>query len=745
MAFSVTDAAQAASQSSLLTPQIVFEIDGVETLYGIVPIKKYTRIGDFVIGDLDIVIGGYTDLELQESLISFKETSNEISQTLNLDRGTNESLTTFSVALVDLNSKITRLITPAEVVADVLGRQCRIWLGFANTGWKDDYLIIFRGVIDTVEAKQGLVVFKISQDARKRSKAFIKGSTELNGAINDSVTTITVDSTTSFLSPYTGANGSVDTTIKLYVRIDDEIIRYTGTTGTTFTSMTRGQLGTVAAAHDDSATVDAFLVLEGNAIDLALKVMLSGRNGNYVTGVDVTNFVRIDGATTIANSIFFSLINLVQEYNVTAGDFITTTGASNGANNVTNKVITEVTQTDNGYYIVVDGVTFVEETGSAATISFRSQYDTLGDGLAMAPYEVDIAQHLDIQLKYISSADMRIYIKDTIENGMEFLAEQLYNPLSMFSIPRNAQSSVGIHQGPIPGSNIKTIDASNVTNAASLTVSRSINKNFFNGVVYKYDEDALEDKFNSGYVTIDGTSVTQIPVGNKPLIIDAKGFRTELSGLNLATQAASRRLTKYKFAAEFIKSVAVAFGSIGFDIEIGDKVIVDMASLKLSDINSATRSGAKRLFEVINKTLNISKAEVKLDLLDSNFGLTSRYSLIAPASIVKSGSSDTTFVLDPSYNTTRYGTAEYKKWINYVGCFVKIHSSDFSVSGTSYISSIAGNTITVSSSLGFTPVAGYIMELGDYDNQTDDVKLVYAAMSDGDNNFGDGNMPYQMS
>lgn len=745
MAFNTTAAAFAASQANSLTPQIVLEIDGVETLYGVVIIKKTLRIGEFNIGDPGAFIGGNIGIEDQESLISFSGTSNEISQTLNLDKGTNESLTTMRVALVDLGQKITRLISPGEVVTDILGRKCRIWLGFSETAWKDDYLIIFRGVIDTVESKQGVVHLNISQDAKKRAKMFIAGSTELDGAINDSATTLTVLSTTDFISPYTGPAG-LDPAIKLYVRIDDEIIRYEGVTGTTFTTCTRGALGTTAIAHDDEATVDSFYSIEDNAMDLALKLLLSGNNGPYVSGIPIENFVRISPTETIANSIFFSLLDLPVEYNPQIGDYITTTGASNGANNVSNKTISEITETDLGYYIVVSGVTFVEENDSAAVMSITSQYDTLGEGLGMSSTEVDIAQHIDIQTKYLSSANLRIYIKETIDSGMEFLAEQIYNPLSAFSIPRKAQSSVGIHQGPIPGINIKTISSDNVTNASSLSIQRSINKNFYNGIVYRFDELPLEEKFESGYITIDGTSVTQIPVGNKPLLIDAKGFRDDLSGLNLATQAATRRLNKFKFGAELIKGIQVDFKT-GFDMEIGDKVIVDMGSLKLTDINEASRQGNPRLFEVVNKTLNVQKGsvKVKMDLVDSNFGLNVRYSLIAPASKIKVGNSVTEFVLKPSYNTTRYGNAEYKKWENFIGAFVKVHNSDFSVSGTGYISTIVGNTITLDASLGFTPLEDYVMEFGDYDNQPAEVKFVYAFQSDGDNNFGDGMMPYQMS
>ena len=70
-------------------------------------------------------------------------------------------------------------------------------------------------------------------------------TTTLDGSHTDSVTTITVASTTGFDSEGT-----------LYV--GNEVITYTGTTSTTFTGATRGASGTTAAAHSSGVTVAQF-------------------------------------------------------------------------------------------------------------------------------------------------------------------------------------------------------------------------------------------------------------------------------------------------------------------------------------------------------------------------------------------------------------------------------------------------------------------------------------------------------
>ncbi len=69
--------------------------------------------------------------------------------------------------------------------------------------------------------------------------------TLLNGAIDNSVTTVPVDSTQGY--PASGE-----------IIIDTERITYTGKTSTTFTGCTRGANGSSAASHSDNANVDTY-------------------------------------------------------------------------------------------------------------------------------------------------------------------------------------------------------------------------------------------------------------------------------------------------------------------------------------------------------------------------------------------------------------------------------------------------------------------------------------------------------
>ena len=754
MAFDITVIADIASKQSNITPQIVLEIEGVPTVYGNTPLLKKLEYGDAgVVYGNDYVYGGDIPIADQSDLISLSSgTTTSITQQLNQDKGIGDSISTMNISLVDKDNEISNLISPGNVVTELLGRRCKVYFGFEGTSFKDDFIIIFRGNLSDIVSSAGMVTFKINHpDDKKRTNLFKQVETTLDGALTSGATVadVTEDSSTDFLEKITGPSGSIDTDFLTYIKINDEVMQYeTVTPGSgvpdQFGTLTRGQLGTVAAAHADGDTVTSFYRIKGNAIDIALRLMLSGRAGPFEEGYSLTNFVRISGTETVADSIYFQDIDIEKELNIKIGDYITTTGASNGANNVSLKAIDGITVTDLGSYITVDGVTFVEENDSAGVIDFRSQYDVWPDGMNFHSDECDIAEHLSKQTQFFSGYSYDFYIDDTMDDPKDFLSTQVYLPIAAFSLPRKSQASLGHHFPPLPTSTIKNINSDNVKSPDKLKLTRSLNRNFYNSIVYKFDRQTLEEKFNSGTVAIDGDSQTRFGpnVNNKTLTIEALGMRTDLSAVANATSATSRRLAKYKFGAEEIKDLRVSFGE-GYALEVGDIVLLDIASLKITDILTGTRAGESRLFEITNKSLNIKTGDISINVVDTSFDKDARYGLVSPASFVKSGSSTTEFVIEASFNTSVFGVNEFRKWETYVGAKVVIRSVDFSTSDTSVIDNIAGNTITLTTALSFTPSAGYLMELDHYDGQPDNVKLVYTFMQD-NATFADGKVQYQM-
>jgi hypothetical protein len=756
LSLQLTQTALAKSKEGIVKPNIVLEIEGHDQFYGSIQILKIIKIGDpgLLIGD-DWVIGGLADLENSDDIISFTAgTSNTIKTQLNPDKGTGEAITSMQIALIDKNESITELMTPGVLLEDIMARRCKVWFGFDETAFKDDYVLIFQGFIDEINATPGSIIINLAHpDTLKKSSIFPKANTLLNGAINNSVTTITVDDTSKFFAPILGPDGSTyDTTsIKYYLRINDEFIEYTGKTATTFTGCVRGRLTSTAANHSDNAEVNSFIRLTGNTVDLALKTMFSGLSGPFIESVEIENFVRISPTETVSNTIFFMDYDIELETGVVVGDYITTSGASNGANNVSNKQILSITKTDIGSYIEINGVSFVEENDSAAVLSIRSQYDVWADGLKMSAEDVEVKEHLTVKGNFLSNFDQDFLIDDTIENAKTFISEQLYNPAAAYSVPRKTKSSVSYHLGPLPTEEIKTLDITNVLNPSGLSIKRSTSKNFYNTIAYKYQPDVFDNNFLRGTVAFSQTSRDRIPIGNKQQTIEAKGLReysidnpnVAQNGLSLATTASNRKLKKFKFGAEYINGIKVNL-STGFNLEVDDTVLLDLPSLKITDITSGTRDGEPRLFSITNWSLDLKSGVVTLDLIDPNFDKDARYGLISPTSIIKTGISTTQFIIEPTYNTTRFGTNEYKKWEEYIGTAVRIHDDSFSSSDSSILSDITGNTVTVSPALSFTPSAGMKLDLDPYGVDTiDAVKLRYVHMEDSAT-FADGKSQYKM-
>ena len=112
-------------------------------------------------------------------------------------------------------------------------------------------------------------------------------NTTLNGAITDSATTLTVNSTTEF--PTAGT-----------LIIEAEHISYTGSTATTFTGCTRGADATTALAHLDNATVSmtaAALNLTGYSAQAQLRKTYSSSTSTAFTS---TITAATDGVIELA-------------------------------------------------------------------------------------------------------------------------------------------------------------------------------------------------------------------------------------------------------------------------------------------------------------------------------------------------------------------------------------------------------------------------------------------------------------
>jgi hypothetical protein len=743
MAFSLTPAAFSAVNQVVKTPNLVVKIDGVDELLGAVSIKKIVQIGDsdLFIGN-DWQIGGLGPVANQETIVSFSGgTTTSIKQSLNTDRAEGSTISNIQVAFLD-DGFMTKVITPGEIIPDILGTKVSIYLGFDGTSFPGDYLKIFKGICADISSDSGLVTLTITHpENKKRTNIYKTVETRLTAAIDASVTTIPVESTANILTKVLGPNGTYDPSFESYVRIDDEIIKFETVDSTNLLTCLRGQFGTTAAAHDDESQVTTIYRLKGLALPLALKLMASGLTGPFVEDIEIKTF-QVIGTEIILQAVFFENVDLVVEYGLTIGDFLSTAGATDSANNFTLREIEDIQVIDQGTYLVVGGSALADETMTSAVASFRSRYDTLPDGCQMGADEIDVDEHELLLSRFLSNEEYDFRLVETIENAREFLDRQIYLPIACFSIPRQTKASVGYTIGPIPGENITTLNSNNIKKASRAKIRRSISAQFFNEVVYKYEQDILNpEKFKSAVINIAQDSKNQIKAGNKTLTIESLGMRDFLSGDNIALQQSNRKLKRYKFAAEVL-TLSTLFDA-GFSSEIGDIIIVDSSDIPLPDTKSGQKSFGPRFYEIQNKSINFKTGDIELELVDTQDDPTARYALISPSSKIRSASSGSSFVIEESFSA-KFDAQEYRKWINIESPSVVVRKNDFSLSEDSVLTTPSSNSVTVDPALSSTPAVGDVLEFSHYDDvdTTASQKLVYGYMRNTD--FADGGSTYKM-
>jgi len=736
-----------------IRPILVLQIDGVPYLIGSDTIKKVVRYGDegLFYGIDDLYYGGLFPINGQKTLISFDGTTSSIKQELSPDKARGASVTAMTVVLADIDGEATKLASGDY--GEILYKDIKLWVGFGEVSdFNNDYILVFRGLIESLRVGPSYVKLNLSSPDQKRRQLIAPVlDTELTASITNIQTTLQVDSIENLiLVPDHPGYSTKDPALLSYVKIEEELIQFTGITGTgpfTLTGLVRGSLSTLAVSHSAGVQVESFYKLEGNSLDLALKIMLSDKDMTpYLEDLEVSS-VNVVLSDSVDNCYYFGGVNLQRDYNVRAGDWVTTSGFANGANNLSSyTLVTNVVILDTGSYIVVDDTLVLEEEATGS-VTFLSQYNSLGDfGLNMSTDEVDIEKHNFYKTSFLGDADVRFYIREEIEEAKEFIETQLYLPFACYSLPNDkgglARMSLGLHVPPIPLEQIVTIDKTNVVDPNEIEVQRSINKYHYNAVGYVYNDSPLDEELRKKIFSLIGTQL--VPTGNKALRIETRGFRDDLGAQQQAERSTDRLLNRYKGAAEFIDGLKVIFSQASI-INIGDVVVFDPTDLHIINRTGSDRFKEPLLMEVLNKSIDIKNGKSTVTLIDTSFNLANRYGLISPSSRITKAITQQKFVIEhwngPAYSS--FGVNEGGKWINYLDAAVEIHNSDYTDMFTTTIAGLSGNVLSVDAAPGFTITDGdYFIKLAPYSLQPASIKLIFAFLSDDVNYFSDGGAPY---
>lgn len=708
MSIELTDKARELFEATQKNINYILEIDGVGTFSATV------NQSELVYGFAGAVYGGAGLFYGQSVLatdelpyISIQDSTNSLSQQLDqTGKAGGGSSSTVDVAIIDKDEFLTQVLSPGSVIDDILARRAILYVGAIGGVHPKDSIRIYSGIIQDVSSVAGMVFLTVgAPESLKRQTLFVKATAELDVALSDSATTIVVDTTGDFL------NQSADESFKTYIRIDDEIIKYEATSANQFLTCTRGQFGTTAVAHDDGASVESVYQLVGRPMDLALKLMLSNADDPSIFDVDVNAYG--DLTTEINLQAIRTNQNLERDYGLTVGDFVSSSGST--SNNFSYRAITAFGETAGGYYILVDGAPLTFENPTNGLLAFKSKYDTLPEGLGMTPDQVDVARHEQLEDQFSASFfDYDFRLTDDVDAQL-FINEQIYFPCGCYQLTRSARASVGITIPPLAETNTRVIDERNVRNPSKLEIKRSINQNFYNSIVYKYDQDVLSGRFLSGRVTQSADSTNRIKIRNRPLTIEAQGIRSSTGVENIIEAQTRRFLDRYKFGAEYI-ATDVFFGD-GIQIELGDTAVFGSPALKITDIKGGTREFSPRLMECTDRSINFKQGTVNLTFTDTAFDIDGRYGIIGPSSIIGSGSTTTRVRITPSFGNALATRQESFKWEPYIGQEIQIRSVDYSTTETVELVSIDAadpNILIVSPALTSAPTSGMLVDMPSY-------------------------------
>lgn len=716
-------------------PVIAIRIDGLSTILSSSDIFKRVSYGDPDIeyGTPGLIYGGLTPYGDFRTILDMSGSSLTLSQRLEPEQGRG-AISTISLSFIDKDQFMSRLIAPGVVLDEILGKKITIFYGYQQLSFPQDFTVMFRGRVSAYDSVSGRVTLQISDpNMARRQQIFFTPKTKLFNNISASATTIPVISTADFYQQIIGPNGTYDPGVNTYITISDEVIEYapSGFSATGFSGVVRGARGTTPDVHSADDEVSSAIQILDHGIDMALKLMLSGWNGPYLEDIAIRNFVTtqdpslgdISGAILLPDNVDAS-----RDYGLTPGDYLAITGSAFPGNNAPSAIIIELLNANGqpNNVILTDQI-FATELASSATMDLRSQYDTypVEAGVKLPADEVDVARHQNIQETFLPSDEnrLRIYIKDTESSCKTFVESQIYLPLASYSLTRFGRLSMQLTHPPFADERLQFLTGRNVLNPQQVKPQRGVNnRKFFNEVDYDWDYNDAGDS-TSRIKQIDTNSLSIIGISSV-LPIQAKGVRTDLGSASAIQRRINFLLSRYKNGAVLID--LQTNWEVGSLIEAGDVVAIkDDGILQISNFATGRRNLGTQLFEVINRQMDMGKGTINLTVV-SGLGadVTDRFASISPSSVIQTGSSTTAVIIADSYGP-KYPNQEYRKWVDYFGLRVLIHTEDYSVAATAIIvRQSATNPFKLEvSGLSISPSAGMVMDIDNYPDNTDKLDL----------------------
>lgn len=728
-------------QSKNLT--IVVSIEGLDDILSLGTIYTGAKYGDSSLyyGLSGLFYGAQA--QVQNSLNQFLtlEGSLSISQKLEIEQG-RSSVSQMSLVFIDKDSYFTKLCSPGIVIDDILGgKEVRIYMGYQNNSYPEDFLIIFRGIITGIVFQNEKVTISLSDTNYKRKQnVFETDKLGTDRFVDISDTSIYVSTSNYYKKIFNPLTFSLvqslfDINVKNFIRIEDEFIEYQSTLfdisvlSDRFTQIVRsssnyptGYLTNSITAHDTGIPVEGVIEIgPHHVIDIALMIMLSGWDGPCVLDIECDYVLKKNIPYDNGTIAFKTGVDLKKTYGLTIGDYVVMPGflpseglgvikefqiGDDGTSN--NKIILEYINTTDEISLSIDS----DEVPSSQKFSFRSQFDVLPiqAGLKLKMNDVDVDMHLYIKNIFLTSSiyNGKFSMKEK-QVGKDFIESELYFPFGLYSLTRFGRCSVGYTRPPISPSSLITLSADNIIDPNSITLTRSMNnRRFYNQITYDYDK-LYENEFYQSRLITSNLDSSSLFGKDENLLIESTAIRKNLGGDDVVLKISNALLNRFSnIAYEISLKTNFAAGSL---IEVGDIVILkDDGQLKIPNFSTGERDLKQTPFEVVERNLDIKSGTTSLKLLSGIVNnLTDKYGSISPSSIILVGS---------SLDSLKFSSNDLIKWQDHVGQKALLHNSSWSYQLETTILALTDSEMIISDELGFDPT-GYILDIPFYPTSTD--------------------------
>lgn len=344
-------------------------------------------------------------------------------------------------------------------------------------------------------------------------------------------------------------------------------------------------------------------------------------------------------------------------------------------------------------------------------------YDLIAQGaLGIDDALVDVAGFESVRDTYFIDDEYRFYLYD-IGNGLKFLENELLNATNTRFMTVDGKISLAVlDQVDLTADVPELNENSTLRNAKYQLNSQKV----VNHLTVKYDYNEGLKQYVRTQIFTDSDSIAKF--GLKQLSLNFKGIRADLTGSAIATNRATRLLSRLSTPRGDIQ-VKSKFDNA--DLNIGSKVLLTQRYLP----QQGAGLGMSEQLEIIGRGFDFIDKLVDFNLEFTSFaGL--RIGLIAPSPLPTSVISQTEFEV-PDAKCYRVSDVIY----------IEGASGDMkSITGVDNTT----NRITIGSPFSTTVTTSTRIKIADYDNASEFQKARYAFISPNSGFFADGLKAYQI-